>query len=430
MASNPKNRSFFKPTTYEEFRNFLKVNFYYCSLSQEQQSKYINIESLGTTRYNEYKNIVEKISEGKISFPKYNKKKSFKYDITQSESDYNALANSFQLKNITALEMCLTLFILLLLVNKPMTLSEIIDISGAPTENRTIASKVKTMHEYGLISKNENKYFIEENCFYSIDESLLLKLLNMADFMKNLIYPEVSGYNLYNLLKKIYEERIEKEYYSPFQFKYSHLANILDDNVLWSLIEAIENRQYISFTYGKKQKKNKDNKEKIEYKIKKKKNIIPVKIFTENEYNRRYLFAVTPEPFSFHIFRLSEIYDLKVAAGKEAVTKEKFENYLENYQSKKRYSFAGKIDTSTEAETETIQIKFKNSRKGREQLKKDFNCLKFAKDNTAEVIIKGKKMIKPYLRANMDIMKTTDKELSGLIESEIEEMKRNYGVIS
>ena len=438
-----KNRSFFKPDTYEEFRNFLKVNFYYCSLSHEQQSKYI--KSFGTTRYNEYKNIVEKISEGKIAFPKYNKKKSFKYDVTQFESDYNVFANSFQLKIEKQIEykVCIIIFALFILSssNESMSISQIIKLfsgdNGAQTDNsdkkdndnktesnntpkkreilddKTISAKIKELYEYGLISKEGKKYFIEESCFYSIDEEILLKLLNMADFMKNLVYPEVSGYNLFNLLKNVYEDRTCSEYDSPFQFKYSHLANILDDNVLWSLIEAIENRQQISFTYENKKKEN----------------IIPVKIFTENEYNRRYLFAVTREPFKFYIFKLSEIYDLQIINGTEPITEEEFESYIEVYQAKKKYSFAGKMDFS--AKTQTIRLQFKNSRKVKDQLKKDFKCIKFEKGNIAEVTIRGKKkMIKPYLRANMGLIKTTDEELSVLIDSEIEEMKRNYGIIS
>lgn len=404
-----KNRSFIK--TYEDFRNFLKVNFYYCTLSQEQQAIYT--KSFGKTRYNEYKNIVEKITEGKIAFPKYNKKKSFKYDVTQFESDYNDFANSFQLKNATGLEICITIYILLVLVNKPITISEICGSSSIEADSKTISKKLKDMYEYGLISKEGNKYYIEETCFYSIDEDLLLKLLNMADFMKNLVYPEVSGYNLFILLKNVYEDRACSEYHSPFQFKYSHLANILDDNVLWSLIEATENRQQISFTYENKKKEN----------------IIPVKIFTENEYNRRYLFAVTREPFKFYIFRLSEIYDLQIIDETEPITEEEFESYIEVYQAKKKYNFAGKMDFS--AKTQTIRLQFKNSRKVKDQLKRDFNCIKFEKGNTAEVTIRGKKkMIKPYLRANMGLIKTTDEELSGLIDSEIEEMKRNYGIIS
>ena len=66
MAKEEKNRSFFKETTYEDFRKFLKTNFYYCTLSSEQQAQYT--KSFGTTRYNEFKNIIEWIDNGKINF--------------------------------------------------------------------------------------------------------------------------------------------------------------------------------------------------------------------------------------------------------------------------------------------------------------------------------------------------------------------------
>lgn len=409
MAVEEKNRSFFEKNKYENFRNFMKVNFYYCSLSPEQQSEYI--DSIGTTKYNWYKNIVEKTTEGKVTFPKYNKRKTFKYDVTQFESNYNALANSFQLRTITALETSLTIFILCSLANKKMTAIEITDLFNDEVNEKTIMSRIKNMCEYGLISTDGKRYYIDENRLYSMDDALLLKLLNMSDFMKNLIVPEVSGYNIYNLLKRVYEERTKTEYYSPFQFKYSHLANILDDNILWSLLEAIDKRQMITFKYNKKKKGN----------------LIPVKLFTENEYNRRYLFAVTCEPFRFYIFKLSEIYNLQTVGKKAAVTEEEFAKFIEVYEAEKQYSFSGKMDSGSK--TVSIILKYKNSRKLKSQIKSDFKCVKFEKDNTAIVTIKNKRMIKPYLRANMGLIETTDVELSDMLKSEIEEMKKNYGII-
>ena len=290
MAKEEKNRSFFKETTYEDFRKFLKTNFYYCTLSSEQQAQYT--KSFGTTRYNEFKNIIEWIDNGKINFPKFNKKKAFKYEVDQFD-DYNVFANSYQLKNFTASETCITLFILLMLAEKNMTMEQIINSNDAGIEKQTITDKVKFMYESGMIGKNGKKYFFEESFFYSIDKGLLLKLLNMTDFMKNLVYPELSGYNLFNILKNIYEEKTGEKYTSPFQLKNSYLANILDDNVLWTLLDAIENRNLVSFTY------NDAKKEKI----------IPVRIFTENDHNRTYIFAVKRfySSYKIFIFRLSRI---------------------------------------------------------------------------------------------------------------------------
>lgn len=407
---NKKNRSFMESAKYENFREFLKVNFYYCSLSSEQQEDYI--ENIHGTKYSEYKNYTEKFSDGKVAFAKFNKRKAFKYDITQFESDYNVFANSFQFKTITELETCINLYILCALANRRMTITEIVKNSGSDVDTKTINERIKTLYEFGYISKEGGKYFIEENRLYSMNEVLLYKLLNMVDFMKNLVFPEVLGYNLFTLIKSVYEERTGNEYNSPFQFKYSHLANILDDNVLWALIEAIENRQYISFTYEKKIKEN----------------IIPVIVFTENEYNRRYLFAVSKEPFRFYIFKLSKIYKLNTVGKKGDVKEKDFESFLELYNSEKKYSFSGKMDSSSKINT--VSLKYKSGRKIKNQIKRDFYSVEFEKGNTAKVTIKNKKMIKPYLRANMGLIETTDKKLSEMIRSEIEEMKKNYGIIS
>ena len=47
----------------------------------------------------------------------------------------------------------------------------------------------------------------------------------------------------------------------------------------------------------------------------------------------------------------------------------------------------------------------------------------------AEVTVKNKKMIIPYLRANMETVRTTDEELSEKLKSEIEELKKIYGIV-
>lgn len=413
MQSEKKNRSFFQAKTYEDFRRFLKINFYYCSLSQEQQALFI--KAIGTTRYNEFKNITESFAGEKIEFPKINSRKAFRYNISQLESDYNVLADSFQLKTLTSFDACLTIFIILLLTDKELRSSDIIKRAGdiyPEIDVKTVNDKLKHMYEYGMISINDRKYCHTENSFYSVDTSLLLKLTNMADFMKNLVYPNVAGYDLFAVLKSIYEERTGKAYLSPFQFKYSHLANILDDNVLWTLEEAISDRKYVYFDYNGKKKEK----------------LIPVKIFTENEYNRCYLFAVKKfrNSFKFFVFRLSSIYNLKCTAIADEITEEDHERFLEAYNSEKKYSFFGKIDSSDG--TDTVELKYKRGL--RSQLERDFNCIRFGKNCTALVTVKSKRMMIPYLRANMGHIQTTDEELVGILNEDIEEMKKNYGIIS
>ena len=95
------------------------------------------------------------------------------------------------------------------------------------------------------------------------------------------------------------------------------------------------------------------------------------------------------------------------------VSEELFDSFLGLYSKEKEYSFLGKMDSSDEKAT--IEIRYK---KGfRKQIERDFNCVEFGK------------MIKPYLRANIGLVETTDEELSCLINSEIEEMKKIYGII-
>lgn len=407
-----KNRSFLELAKCESFRKFLKVNFFYCSLSQEKQSDYI--ENIGTTKFYDYLKKVQRISNGRINYSKSlrYKYKSLKYDISQFASEYNDLTNIFNLRTATALETCLNIFILCLLTKNPMNSTEIIEKIDGNIDEKTISNKIKSLCEYGLISYENKRYSIQENLLHQIDEELLLKLVNMTDFMKNIIYPETFGYNIFGIVKNVYEKRTGRQYFSPFQFKFNYLANVLDDNILWTLIEAIENRQFISFKYNNNIRKK----------------IIPVKIFTENEYARRYLFAVKNfnDTYKFFIFRLSKIYDLKIEK-EGSISGDDFENLIELYENEKQYSFFGKIDSSNEKHT--IKLKFNGNRRTRKQLRHDFKCIKFNKDNTAEVTVKNKKMIIPYLRANMENIRTEDKKLSKKLKSEIEEMKRIYGIV-
>lgn len=423
---NKKNRSFFKLDSFEKFRKFMKLNFYYNSISLYQLNgdtemyDYTDkhIEKIVKEKYNDYIRIVKKIAEEKITFPRIERKQTIKYSVSQFDSNYNDLANSFQLKTIPAHRTCITIFILCLLSNGSMTKKKIMDNCYGDNTSLTITERINAMCEYGLISKDEgNNYSLNKNILYSIDDKLLLRLLNMTDFMKNLIYPEVSGYNLFNLLKKVYEDKTGKDYCSPFQFKYSHLATILDNNVLWTLIEAIEKRKLISFDYNGQKRKN----------------ILPVKIFTENEYDRQYLFAVYPRSSKIQIIRLSEIYNLKINATPITISDEGYNKYLELYENEKKYSFSGKIYNQKGKKPCTVRLIYKKNKPGlKAQIEHDFGNVQFLKENNehiAVVKLKDKTMIKPYLRANMGIIKTTDEELSKEIDEEIEEMKKIYGII-
>lgn len=74
--------------------------------------------------------------------------------------------------------------------------------------------KKATMKLSWLFLYSDGQYFLKENLFYQIDEEILLKLLNMADFMKNLVYPGILGYNLFNIIKNIYEKNMHRLFFT------------------------------------------------------------------------------------------------------------------------------------------------------------------------------------------------------------------------
>ena len=185
MATSDKNRSFF--TDYEKFRKFLKINFYYNSLSSEGIKDYID-EINSNSTYSQYRNNAESTSNGKMSFPKYNRKKSIKYDVNQFESDYNVLADSFRLKTLTSFEAIISIYILLFLSQGGKTKNEIDNLFNTKSgDTKSISNKLSNMLTYGLIYKEGHKYFLNNSYFSDLDNSELLKLTNYVDFMKAII---------------------------------------------------------------------------------------------------------------------------------------------------------------------------------------------------------------------------------------------------
>jgi predicted DNA-binding transcriptional regulator YafY len=403
MSEN-KNRSFL--TDFENFREFLKVNFDYCSLSSEKIGDYI--EKIGKTKYNEYKNKAEYIGSKRIVFPKINGKKAFKYDLNQFESDYNELADSFQLKTLTAYEANCIIYLLVLLYDNPMSANDILDKLNLD-DRKTVDKHLKNMSEYGLLEKNKSVYSVPENPFRNMDEDTLLKILNYVDFMKNIISPQALGYFLFNSIKGIYEAKTGKDYLSPFQFRYSHLANILDDDVMWTLLNAIHQRKLISYTYRDKSQKT----------------ICPVKIFTENEYNRIYLFGIN-QFGRIKILRISKMYNTEILK-KENISEEQFSEYLKKYECIKKYSFSGKLDSVNKCEKVRLKFYKMNTKK---QIAHDFGSVEFIGNNIAEVTIAKKNMIIPWLRSNLGQVEVLDEELSAILKNDIMEMKKIYGIIS
>lgn len=404
-SKNIKDRSSMKD--FESFRIYLKKIYEYCSFNADD-FKNLDVE-IGKSKYNDYKNKAMSLSKSKVEEQKVGKKRNvLKYDVNQFESSYNFLSNAYFFRTLTANKIESILFIIsYLAVNGEASMEKIKEILRESQE-RNVKIIVKDCVESGIIYRDENKKYR----IVGIDKKFInpenqLRILNFVDFMKDIIYPNAFGYYLFEDLKYIYEKS-NGEYISPFQIKNQYSANILDEEVLWKIINSKIEKKYISF----------------EYKNKLYKKVNAVKIIVEKQKHRMYLFAYCPNDKNKpeKIFRLSKIYKAEISKDSTEEDQKILERKYIEYS---KDAFMG-IPVSS---SEKISITFKFAGKLRSEIKDCFSSAEIS-DDTAKITVSDLKTVIPWFKSHIGLLEIMDnQQLKEILDEEIKEMKKLYGVV-
>jgi len=112
---------------------------------------------------------------------------------------------------------------------------------GEPSD-RTIERCLNHLAEQGFLTcerkGNKKFYFLSSDPFNDFSDTQFLALAAAADFHRNVIPPATCGHYLLDYIKRRMNEEYAADYDSLFLFKHYHLGQILDDSILWELLQC------------------------------------------------------------------------------------------------------------------------------------------------------------------------------------------------
>lgn len=200
--------------------------------------------------------------------------------------------------------------------------------NNTPFSTTTIYKFLEELCDYGLLNKRVNS---GKRVLYSLPKDIISfneysfntasssrkQLINMIDFFCNVLPFTVPGFyikqkiSLYNIV-----ENNTSELSQNIVFKRSNYQNIVDEDIVWSLLEYIDHKESICYQY------NSSSGNALIFKV------IPIKIIIDNQYGRQYLFGYGYSQKSFVMHRIDFIDDLEIYDNPPALPKSIFEKTL------------------------------------------------------------------------------------------------------
>lgn len=404
---------------YDKIREILRLIFFYgCYTADDFKKEGISYES-----YNQYKRIIEAFFNTQKQT--INRKKAIFFNDDMFNTDFNFLYDTYSIKRCVYSKIALCLVILQIMSDgdkrtKNKLLDDFSDNNIEISES-SMYRQLAFLCDIGYINqeevKNETCYELANDVFAQYDESQLLSILNCIDLMRNLIPPFVCGNFAFETLMKYNKESQKKDvdYINPFMIKNNYFGQVLDDNIVWRILCAVNEKKLIGFLYQQKKFSK----------------ILPIKLNVDYNSGRRYLFAIQKDlqnqPILFRLDKMSELEITKVSFSDD--------EYAEGtimYKENMRYSVAG---STLLKPSKPIVVEFTCSVEMRYIVECIFpNCKITENDNDILVTILTNTALelKPKLRtiwSGISNFCCDDNELVQALDDELQVWRAMYGIV-
>ncbi|WP_160675943.1 WYL domain-containing protein [Clostridium sp. C8-1-8] len=285
-----------------------------------------------------------------------NKLLALTYDsITNTE---NFLVKTYMTKSFTKSDLVLYFNLIMFLSNgnRSYCFREIEDglieqglISYDNISSKTLERKLNEMHsKLGVLEcetvKRTKYYTVAEDIFKELSNKEIEELMIAVSFFKSILFPVTSGYYCEQSLKDYaeYERGMNLDKKDYFQYKNLYFHPVIEEHILWELINAICNRRYIKLKY---------NYPKTAYKDKTPELLKPFKLRYDINCGRFYLVSYSKENRCV-VSRLDRIDDIEVC--KETYKDLKFEEF---YKRDFKHSWSSvKLDKGKKMEKIKLEI--------------------------------------------------------------------------
>jgi len=366
-----------------------------------------------------------------------NKLLSLSYDDISNTKNF--LVNTYLSKSFTKADIILYYYLLLILnyKNKPMAFSDIENelvseelIDYENISSKTIERKLNELaNSMEIVSVKKNgrvkEYYISEDILKELDNEEILKLYNIVDLYKNIIFPNVSGHYFFDTLRDYleFERNVIPKDKNCFQYKNLHFHPVIEEELILKVMRAIENRNEIRF---------KNDCKTIRVKMYDNEVIRPFKLRYDVECGRFYVFSFTSTGrcISARLDRKDDIEVLK--------TRFNYEEYEEKYKLAMEKSFSS-VPHNTDTPYEEVEFEVNIDSLYEyyivEKIKGELGDCTFEKISDTKYLFKkivndSCEMI-PWIRKYGGYLKViSPRYLHKKIKKDWEDMLNNYGVIS
>lgn len=186
--------------------------------------------------------------------------------------------------------------------------------SSHPSDSESLITPAKAkdrmneLVELGIINKHDHLYALAPDIFEAFDDEID-SLTLMVQFFYNFSELCVPGYYLAATLSQYETAMGHKNHYGitieqenpVFFYKNCSIQNVIDDDIFWSILCAINESRPITFKY-----KNKSGTMTDYY-------VFPIKLVVEQQYGRHYVYAYNYSYGNFILMRLDSVFSVNPA---------------------------------------------------------------------------------------------------------------------
>lgn len=292
---------------YERYRDFIRSITIY---SYRSRQEYAEI-GINNRTYDDYKRILSDcINQGFIEESFNGKEKRTRFNADMYKSSYNYLVNTYFIKSLPNNAFYYIIILQILSEGNSLLINEIEDIVYEKINDKDISTSTLyralcKLTDSGLLKtskvKNRIYYQLVDNILDQLTAKELQELYNAVSFFTNVSPLSVPGYYLANTISQYMESKkaacLEKD--SFWQYRFCNYSKIVDDEVIYIILQAIENKKSLKISYDK-------NKKSIL--------LVPEALRTDYPYGRTYLYTTK------HVaYKVEKITKIQVISPKKAI---------------------------------------------------------------------------------------------------------------
>lgn len=197
---------------------------------------------------------------------------SLSYDSIRNTENF--LVKTYMTKSFTRSDLILYFYLLMTLnaQDKACSFTEIEEqligeglLSYDNISSKTIERKLNEMcNSLGILKyeivKRTKHYSIAEDVLEELDNEEIRSLITAVSLFKNILFPVTAGYYCELSLRDyaMYERGIHLEAKDYFQYKNLHFHPVIEEQVLWQILNAIHERKYVTLNYKQLYAERKD----------------------------------------------------------------------------------------------------------------------------------------------------------------------------